>query len=450
MSYSKETLATAQRLGISAEALQTYLDAGLGQLAEGVQRSYHTTIKPIGSACNLDCNYCYYLSKEQLLKQDSSRRMTDAHLERFVSEYINSQDSKEIVFTWHGGEPTLLGLRFFQKVVEFQRRHLPSGRTISNDLQTNGTLLDPEWCEFLAENAFLVGLSIDGPAVLHDLYRPTKQGKPSFNDVLRGVRLLQQFGVTFSTLTTVNRKNAQAPLLVYRFLRDEVGSRNLQFIPCVEPKGFEQLAPADLPSQHTVSQASPRGRPGHPLSVVTEWSVDPEDWGSFLAAIFDEWHSYDQGQVRINHFESMFAQLAGKPSMMCTSSPVCGKNLALEHDGRVYSCDHFVYPRHELGSIGVQPLAEMAFSLKQLEFGLDKHRSLPTECRQCSFLPLCWGECPRTRLFKTREGEGNLSYLCSGWKHFYGHVLPRARRVVQSRTLLEASSLHRLRTTPTT
>jgi uncharacterized protein len=433
-----DVAAAAARLGISAEAVKTYLDAGIGKLASGVERALHTTIKPIGSACNLDCNYCYYLSKEELLEQDSSRRMSDEHLERFIVEYIAAQDAPEIVFTWHGGEPTLLGLRFFGKLVELQRKHCPEGRRIANDLQTNGTLLDDEWGAFLSEHGFLVGLSIDGPAALHDVYRPTKKGRPSFDAVLAGARLLQRHGVSFSTLTTVNRKNALEPLTVYRFLRDELGSRYMQFIPCVEPKGFERHAPSELPGPQLVPASSLRARPGHALSVVTEWSVDPDAWGGFLSEVFDEWYAYDQGRVRINLFESMFEQLQGRPSLMCTSSPVCGKNIALEHDGRVYSCDHFVYPKHQIGTLGAGTLAEMAFSMQQLEFGLDKHRSLPRECRECAYLSLCWGECPRTRIHRTREGEGNLSYLCSGWKRFFAHTVPRARRVAKSRDVIAA------------
>jgi uncharacterized protein len=441
VSHSPEVLAAAARLNVRPEAVQTYLDAGKGERAPGVERSMHTTIKAIGSACNLDCVYCYYLSKEQLLDQDSSRRLDDDTLERFIIDYIEGQDATEVAFTWHGGEPTLLGLRFFQKVVELQRKHTPAGRRVSNDLQTNGTLLDDEWCGFLAENSFLVGLSLDGPEALHDVYRPTKKGRPSFGDVMRGARLLQRHGVTFSTLTTVNRKNATEPLAVYRFLRDEVGSRSMQFIPCVEPRVFESTAPGALPAHLCVPADSPRGRPGHPLSVVTDWSVDPDDWGRFLSSVFDEWHTLDQGKVRINLFETLFAQLEGKPALICTSSPVCGKNVALEHDGRVYSCDHFVYPEHELGNLFDHTLAELVFSLKQLEFGLEKHNSLPRECRECEYLELCWGECPRTRIHRTRPGEGNLSYLCSGWKLFFGHSVPRARRVAKTRGIIEASAL---------
>jgi uncharacterized protein len=421
--HSPDVLAMAAKYGIRAEAVQTYLDAGSGTRRAGVERSVHTTIKPIGALCNLDCNYCYYLSKEELLQQ-KTRRMDEAVLERFIVQYIAAQDGNDIQFTWHGGEPTLLGLPFFRSVVELQQKHLPPGKTASNDLQTNGTLLDDEWCVFFAEHGFLIGLSIDGPRDLHDVYRPHKGGQPSFDKVFRAAKLLQKHGVPFSTLTTVNRKNAAHALRVYRFLRDELGSRYMQFIPCVEPKHFERTAPGALPDGQLAPKDSPRARPGHPLSIVTEWSVDPDEWGEFLSVAFDEWRAHDLGAVKVNLFETLLAQLAGKPALICTSSPVCGKNVAIENDGRVYSCDHFVYPEHELGNVVDQPFARMAFSLKQLEFGLDKHHTLPRDCRSCPYLKLCWGECPRTRILKTAPGEGNLSYLCSGWKRFFGHAVP--------------------------
>jgi uncharacterized protein len=424
MSVSHEATEAATRLGIAAEAVQAYLDAAQGKASDKMVRSLHTTIKPTGSTCNLDCAYCYYLSKEQLLTQ-KKQRMHDDVLERFVKDYIAAQDAEEIAFTWHGGEPTLMGLAFFRRVVELQQKYLPRGRRIVNDLQTNGTLLDDSWCTFLAEHGFMVGISIDGPRALHDFYRPTKTGKPSFDAVFAATQRLARHGVAFGTLTTVNRKNAREALAVYRFLRDEVGSRFMQFIPCVEPKPFATVATGKLSTTQLAVQSSPRARPGHPMSIVTDWSVDPDDWGTFLATVFDEWRAHDQGRVKINLFESMFGQLQGKPSLLCTSSPFCGKNLAVEHDGRVYSCDHFVYPEHELGSLHDKSFAELAFSMPQLEFGLDKHRSLPSECKSCPYLKLCWGECPRTRILKTREGEGQLSYLCSGWKLFYGHALPK-------------------------
>jgi len=445
MTYPEEIVRAAARLNIKAEAVQTYLDAARGVQAPGVVRSFHATIKPIGALCNLDCTYCYYLSKEELLEQ-KTRRIADEVLERFIVDYIGAQDAEEIVFTWHGGEPTLMGLPFFERVIELQQKHLPPGRRVSNDLQTNGTLLDEAWCAFLAKHQFLVGLSCDGPRELHDAYRPTKGKESSFDKVCNAARLLREHGIVFSLICTVNRHNAKQPLAVYRFLRDELHARFIQFIPCVEPKHFERTAPGYYSDSELVAAESPRARPGHPMSIVTEWTVDPDDWGDFLAAIFDEWLAHDRAHVKVNLFESMLDQLAGHPAHLCTQSPICGKNVALENDGRVYSCDHFVYPEYELGRIGDKSFAELVFSLRQLEFGLDKFNKLPSECRKCAYLKLCWGECPRTRLLKTRPGEGNLSYLCSGWKRFYGHAVPLApRRPVGDPKLVPAVALVRPR-----
>ena len=428
MDYGEEILVQARRLGISPEALQTYLDAGTGRRAPGVVRSMHAMAKPIGSACNLDCTYCYYLSKEQLLDQ-TGRQMTDAMLEAYVADYIASQDAEEIAFTWHGGEPTLLGLPFFEKIVRFQRQYAPAGRRVVNDLQTNGVLLDDAWCAFLAEHDFLVGLSIDGPRDLHDIHRRNKGGRGTFDAVMQAAARLHRHGIRFGTLTVVNRDTAKRPLDVYRFLRDEVGARTMQMIPCVEPRAFKTTAPDQHAAEILPVAGSPRARATHPQSVVTEWSVAPADWGRFLVAIFDEWAARDRGKVKVNLIESFILQMQGQPSLMCTSSPVCGKNVAVEHDGTVFSCDHYVYPEHQLGRIGEKSLAEMVFSLKQLEFGLNKFNTLPRECRECAYLKLCWGECPRTRLLRTREGEGNLSYLCEGWKIFYANVVPKAQRL---------------------
>jgi uncharacterized protein len=410
--------AQAQRLNISVEALRTYLDAGYGKRAPGVVRAVHITAKPAGSACNLDCDYCYYLSKEGLLRQ-ANQRIREDLLERFITEYIATQDTEEIAFTWHGGEPTLLGLDFFRSVVRLQARHLPAGRRISNDLQTNGTLLDDDWCRFLAEHQFLVGLSLDGPREVHERHRPSKSGASTFDAVVAAAQRLRRHGVTFSTLTVVNRDSPEHALSIYRFLRDEIGSVYMQFIPCVEPQDFRHTDTMHLPEAAWVAADSPRVAPQHPLSIVTPWSVSPQGWGEFLCAVWREWRGHDRGRVRINLFENLFALQAGQPAHICTHAPVCGKNLALEHDGRVYSCDHFVYPAHEIGRIGEQPLAEMAFSLKQLEFGLAKFNRLPTQCKRCEYLKLCWGECPRTRILQSATGDGALSYLCEGWKQFY-------------------------------
>ncbi len=421
MTKLKELKDHASRLNLTPESLAVYLDAGRGVLAPGAQRRMHAMIKPGGSACNLNCTYCYYLGKKELLGQNN-RRMSDETLERFIKSYISGQEAEEIPFIWQGGEPTLLGLGFFRRVLELQAKYAPPGRRVLNDLQTNGTLLDDEWCAFLKENDFLVGLSIDGPRDLHEAFRPTKQGKSSFDTVLQGVERLQRHGVPFNTLTVVNRQNAKRPLDVYRFLRDELGSTRMQFLPCVEPRQFEKVAPGFEEAGTLPDSGSPRAKPDHPQSVVTEWSVDPDDWGDFLCCVLDEWLAKDQKNIRVNHFETVIEQIAGRPALHCTSSPHCGKNVAVEHDGRVYSCDHYVYPEFELGNVLKRPLSEMVFSLRQLEFGLNKRNTLPEQCRQCRHLRLCWGDCPRTRLLRTRPGEGNLSYLCSGWQRFFEHA----------------------------
>lgn len=416
-------IASAERLRVSPEVLRTYLQAGRGQCAPDVNRYFHAVIKPVGSACNLNCTYCYYRSKDDLLQQ-KSRRIDDTLLENYIADYINSQDTGEVQFTWHGGEPTLMGLDFFRKVVVLQAKHAPAGRTVSNDLQTNGTLLDDDWCTFLAENNFLVGLSIDGTKDLHDLYRPKNNGGASFDETFVASQRLRKHKVRFATLTTVNRRNATRARDVYRFLRDEVGATYMQFIPCVEPLHFETTAPGHHSRNSSAEVGSGRSRPGHPLSAVTAWSVDPYEWGDFLCTVFDLWGRHDVRTVKINLFETIIAQMNGRPAMLCTTSPFCGKNVAVEHDGRVYACDHYVYPEYEIGKIGDRSLGETVFSLKQLEFGLNKYNTLPTQCRRCEYLSLCGGECPRTRILRTRDGNGPLSYLCRGWKKFFKHALP--------------------------
>lgn len=423
MSTQKELKENARRLNLTPESLAVYLDAGRGVLARGSRRRMHAMIKPGGSACNLDCTYCYYHGKEELLGR-SNRCMSDETLERFIESYILDQEAEEIPFIWQGGEPTLLGLDFFRRVLALQAKYTPQGRRVTNDLQTNGTLLDDDWCVFLKENNFLVGLSVDGPRDLHEAYRPTKRGESSFDSVLGAAKRLHHYEVPFNTLTVVNRRSAKRPIDVYRFLRDELGARRIQFIPCVEPRQFEKIAPGYGAADMLPSFGSPRAKPDHPLSIVTEWSVDPDDWGFFLCQVLDEWVAKDQELVRVNHFETVIEQIAGRPALHCTSSPHCGKNVTVEHDGRVYSCDHYVFPEFELGNVNDRPLNEMVFSLRQLEFGLSKRNALSRECLQCPHLKLCWGDCPRNRLLSTRPDEGNLSYLCGGWKRFFDHAVP--------------------------
>jgi uncharacterized protein len=391
---------------------------------QGNERRFHVMAKPGGAKCNIDCQYCFYLHKENLLHQPKQPKMDDETLEAFVKSYIESQDGEEIVFSWQGGEPTLLGLDYFRKVVELQKKYKPSGIRIENDLQTNGILLNDEWCEFLLENNFLVGLSIDGPEELHDKYRKTRSGKPTFHLVMKAVEKLQHYGVRFNALVTVNRHNVKYPLEIYRFLTQELGVTYIQLAPVVEANDFHTTAPQFWNEQMIPVMGSELAKPGHPMSVVTDWSVDPDDWGKFLSDMFVEWVNNDLGRVLVNLFETAVAQVMGKPAQLCITSEFCGKGLAIEHNGDVYSCDHYVYPEYKLSNIHEHSLNEMAFSTRQFSFGMAKRDSLPDYCKKCPYLKYCWGECPKNRLIKTPDGEEGLNYLCSGIRRFFDDTLP--------------------------
>lgn len=380
--------------------------------------------KPAGSSCNLDCRYCFYLSKQTLPGGPGTGRMTDRTLELFVRQYIEANTAPEVVFSWQGGEPTLLGLEFFQKVVELQRRYARPGQRIENDLQTNGILLDAAWAEFLKEHRFLVGLSIDGPRELHDRYRVNKGGAPTFDKVMAAATELRKAGVPFNTLTCVHRFNAERPLDVYRFLRRELDSTYIQFIPIVQAKGFETDAPDVDDTGHMPIIGTARSKPDHPESIVTDWSVDPDRYGYFLSRVFDEWRRRDLGRVLVNHFETLVAQHLGLPAQICIYHQFCGKGVALEHDGGVYACDHYVYPQYLLGNLSETSLSEMVFSERQVAFGYAKSEMLPNDCRACEYLRDCWGECPGNRLLRTPSGEPGLNYLCSGLKKFFKHARP--------------------------
>lgn len=394
------------------------------------RRRFHIMAKPGGSTCNIDCDYCFYLPKEQLLGQRRGQRMDDALLETYIRQYIEGHDSEQIVFSWQGGEPTMLGLRFFRQVVTLQARYKPPHQRIENNLQTNGTLLDDEWCAFLKAHNFLVGLSIDGPRELHDMHRKGRRGEPTFDNVMRGVAALHRHGVPFNTLSVINRHNAKRPLDVYRFLRREVGSTYLQFIPCVEPVDYRQTAPQFWDEAQIPVTGSPRTHPGEPGSIVTDWSVDPDDWGTFLCRTFDEWFSRDLGRVLVNLFETAVAQTMGMPAQLCVTSEFCGKGLAIEHDGQVYPCDHYVYPEYRLGSIREHELADMVFSERQQAFGMQKRDSLPALCKRCESLKLCWGECPKHRIVRAPDGEPGLNYLCPGIRRFHAHAAPKIRQII--------------------
>jgi len=393
-------------------------------------RRYHAMVKPIGAICNLDCTYCYYLHKKELLGSSSRFRMSDGILETHVRQYIEGQDGSEVVFSWQGGEPTLLGVEFFRKVVNLQKKHKRPNQRIENDLQTNGTLLDEEWATFLAEHNFLVGLSIDGPKKLHDNYRLGKDGRPTFDQVYYAAQLLRKYGVRFNTLTVVNRLNARRPLDVYRFLRSEVRPYEMQFIPCVEPKVFCTVAPQKWDPHILPRYDSPAAHPGTPDSVVTEWSVDPDDWGYFLCKVWDDWFGRDYGKVFVNLFETAVAQWMGMEAQVCVYHDFCGKGVAVEHDGSVYSCDHYVYPEYRLGSIAETSSSEMVFSDAQRKFGFAKSEKLTDYCRNCKYLFACNGDCPKNRLIRTPSGEPGLNYLCSGLKKFWAHIDPGMKDII--------------------
>ena len=399
------------------------------RLGSVAQRRFHVMAKPSGSTCNLDCKYCFYLSKETLPDGPGAGEMDDETLETFIRSYIDGVTGPEVVFSWQGGEPTLRGLDFFRHVVALQKKYAKSNQRIENDLQTNGVLINDDWAAFLKEHRFLVGLSIDGPRELHDKFRVNKGGAPTFDKVMAAAQRLQKFGVRFNTLTCVHRFNASRPLDVYRFLRRELDSTYIQFIPIVQKKGFETAAPQTWDISSLPMLGSAEARPDHPNSVVTDWSVDPMEYGYFLSRVFDEWRRKDFGRVLVSQIETLVAQHLGLPSQVCIYSEFCGKGVAVEHDGSVYACDHYVYPEYRLGTIGEKPLAEMVFSPTQVKFGYAKSESLPQYCRTCPYLTDCWGECPKNRLIRTPNGEPGLNYLCSGLRRFFKHALPEVERI---------------------
>ncbi|MFC3913887.1 anaerobic sulfatase maturase [Pseudaeromonas sharmana] len=383
---------------------------------------FHAMVKPTGARCNIDCDYCFYLHKTDLLHHDRHSQMNEATLEQHIRQYIEAQTGDEVVFSWQGGEPTLMGLAFFERIVELQRRHAKPGQRIANDLQTNGIALDDHWIEFLSRHGFHVGLSIDGPQALHDAYRKTRSGKSTFSQVMAAASRLKAANIPFAALCVVNRLNALHPREVYRFLVDEVGTWRVQFTPAVEPKLYRQQAPAQLAAAMLPTYDTAQAHPGHLQSIVTDWSVDPDDYGRFLIGVWEEWKDNDLGRVHVNLFETLIAQAAGFPAQTCTQSEFCGKALAVEHDGEVFSCDHFVYPEYRLGNLHHTHLGDMAFSTAQQQFGLAKRETLPKQCRRCDYLRLCWGECPKNRLLKSQDGEPGLNYLCAGLYRFYQHI----------------------------
>ncbi len=366
--------------------------------------AFHLLAKPTGAACNLDCAYCFFLDKE-LLYPGSRFRMSDELLEQYLRQLIESHQTNQVTIAWQGGEPTLMGLDFYRRALALAETYRRPGMTFLHTMQTNGTLLDDEWGEFFKEHNFLIGLSIDGPRELHDIYRLDKGGRPTFDKVMRGLRLLQKHGVEYNLLTTVNRVNADYPLEVYRFLRDEAGTDWMQFIPVVERINADG---------RTLYQQG---------DTVSERSVLPEQFGRFLSTIFDEWVRHDVGRIYVQTFEAAMRNWVGLPSSgMCVFNETCGQGLAIEHNGDLYACDHFVEPDYHLGNIQEEHMIELVASEQQLQFGADKRDTLPQYCLDCEVRFACHGECPKNRFLTTPDGEPGLNYLCAGFKHFFHHI----------------------------
>ena len=376
---------------------KTFLSAGEDAVTPA---AFHIMMKPRGAICNLDCEYCYFLSKE-FMYPGSRFRMADELLEEYTKQYIAAQRVPEVTFAWQGGEPTLMGLDFFKRAVELQQKYKKPGMHVHNALQTNGTLLDDDWCRFFHDNDFLIGLSVDGPRALHDAYRVDKGGKPTFDKVMAGMHLMQRHKVEFNILTTVHAANADHPVEVYRFLRDDAKTQFMQFIPIVERDNDTGYQEGDRP---------------------TNRSVTAEQYGRFLIGIFDEWVQRDVGRVFVQHFDAALANWTGNPAGICVFSPTCGRALAVEHNGDVYSCDHYVYPRYRLGNLMNESLAGMVESPAQRAFGDAKAATLPAYCRSCSVRFACHGECPKHRFITTPDGEPGLNYLCAAYKRFFQHI----------------------------
>jgi uncharacterized protein len=366
----------------------------------GELRPFHVLAKPTGAICNLDCSYCFFLSKESLYPGDRFR-MGDEVLDAYVGQLLAAHPAGEVTIAWQGGEPTLMGVDFFRRALDAVERHRRPGQTFLHTIQTNGTLLDDEWGRLFAEHSFLVGISIDGPRHLHDAYRVDKRGGPTFDKVMAGFEVLRRHEVDTNVLCTVHAANQDHPLEVYRFFRDDLGLRHIQLIPIVERENDTGFQEGD---------------------TVTERSVEPLAWGRFLTSVFDEWVVRDVGEVFVSHFDTALASWVGVPPSLCIFKETCGDAVALEHNGDVYSCDHFVEPAHLLGNIATTTLVELVTSPRQRAFGDAKRDTLPAYCRSCEVRFACNGECPKNRFALTPDGEPGLNHLCTGYKHFFTHI----------------------------
>ena len=379
-------------------------------IANPFAKPLYVMLKPAGAHCNLACKYCYYLEKNKLYPTAQRHLMSDEMLEQFTREYIEAQTMNQVLFTWHGGEPLLRSIDFYRKALSLQQKYA-GGRCIDNVIQTNGTLLTDEWCEFFAQNHWLVGISIDGPQPYHDHYRLTAAGKPSWQKVMQGIKLLKKHGVEWNAMAVVNAYNVNHPLEFYRFFKEN-GCQFLQFTPIVErlTRHEDGRTLASLADKNEI-----------PLS---EASVAPEQWGYFLCAIFDEWVRKDVGKIFVEIFDCTLANWMGISPGICAYSKECGHAGVMEHNGDVYSCDHFVFPEYKLGNIRDHSLIDMLYGEQQQEFSRLKHSSLPRQCKECDMEFACHGECPKNRFMKDKYGDSGLNYLCPGYYHYYQHVAP--------------------------
>lgn len=379
-------------------------------IANPFAKPLYVMLKPAGAHCNLACKYCYYLEKNKLYPTAQRHLMSDEMLEQFTREYIEAQTMNQVLFTWHGGEPLLRSIDFYRKALSLQQKYA-RGRRIDNVIQTNGTLLTDEWCEFFAQNHWLVGISIDGPQPDHDHYRLTAAGKPSWKKVMQGIKLLKKHGVEWNAMAVVNAYNANHPLEFYRFFKEN-GCQFLQFTPIVErlTRHEDGRTLASLADKDEIS--------------LSEASVTPEQWGYFLCAIFDEWVRKDVGKIFVEIFDCTLANWMGISPGICAYSKECGHAGVMEHNGDVYSCDHFVFPEYKLGNIRDHSLIDMLYGEQQQEFSRLKHSSLPRQCKECDMEFACHGECPKNRFMKDKYGDSGLNYLCPGYYHYYQHVAP--------------------------
>ena len=379
-------------------------------IANPFAKPLYVMLKPASAHCNLACKYCYYLEKNKLYPTAQRHLMSDEMLEQFTREYIEAQTMNQVLFTWHGGEPLLRSIDFYRKALSLQQKYA-GGRRIDNVIQTNGTLLTDEWCEFFAQNHWLVGISIDGPQPDHDHYRLTAAGKPSWKKVMQGIKLLKKHGVEWNAMAVVNAYNANHPLEFYRFFKEN-GCQFLQFTPIVErlTRHEDGRTLASLADKDEIS--------------LSEASVAPEQWGYFLCAIFDEWVRKDVGKIFVEIFDCTLANWMGISPGICAYSKECGHAGVMEHNGDVYSCDHFVFPEYKLGNIRDHSLIYMLYGEQQQEFSRLKHSSLPRQCKECDMEFACHGECPKNRFMKDKYGDSGLNYLCPGYYHYYQHVAP--------------------------